>query len=57
MDMLCVDLSECPDAGIGGPVELWGERLSVDAVAAAAGTSSYELLCAVAARVPVEETD
>ena len=55
MDMLSVDLSECADAGIGSPVVLWGEGLSVDVVAAAAGTSSYELLCALAARVPVEE--
>ncbi len=57
MDMLCVDLSECPEAGVGSPVVLWGEGLPVDTVAAAAGTSSYELLCALAARVPVEETD
>lgn len=57
MDMLCVDLSECPDAGIGTPVVLWGEGLPVDAVAAAAGTSSYELLCALAARVPVADSD
>jgi len=57
MDMLCVDLSECPDAGVGSPVVLWGEGLPVDTVATAAGTSSYELLCALAARVPVEETD
>jgi alanine racemase len=57
MDMLCVDLSECADAGVGTPVVLWGEGLPVDTVAAAAGTSSYELLCALAARVPVEETD
>lgn len=56
MDMLCVDLSECPAAGVGSPVVLWGEGLPVDAVAAAAGTNSYELLCALAARVPVEET-
>ena len=56
MDMLCVDLSECGDAGIGSPVVLWGEGLPVDMVAAAAGTSSYELLCALAARVPVDET-
>ena len=55
MDMLCVDLSECADAGVGSPVVLWGEGLPVDGVAAAAGTSSYELLCALAARVPVEE--
>lgn len=57
MDMLCVDLSGSADVGIGTPVVLWGEGLPVDAVAMAAGTSSYELLCALAARVPVEETD
>lgn len=57
MDMLCVDLSDSPDAGIGTPVVLWGDGMPVDAVAAAAGTSSYELLCALAARVPVEETE
>ncbi|MBD3811079.1 MAG: alanine racemase [Betaproteobacteria bacterium] len=57
MDMLCVDLTECPEAGVGSPVVLWGEGLPVDTVAASAGTSSYELLCALAARVPVEEAD
>lgn len=55
MDMLGVDLSGLPDAGVGSPVTLWGEGLPVDDVAAAAGTSSYELLCALAARVPVVE--
>ena len=57
MDMLCVDLAGFPEAGIGTPVELWGAGLPVDAVAAAAGTTSYELLCALAARVPVTESD
>ncbi|MCA1926004.1 MAG: alanine racemase [Thiobacillus sp.] len=57
MDMLCVDLNALPDAVPGSPVELWGETVPVDAVAAAAGTISYELLCALAARVPVEEID
>ena len=57
MDMLCVDLSECAEAGVGAPVVLWGEGLPVDDVAAAAGTNSYELLCALAARVSVEEID
>lgn len=57
MDMLCVDLSGCTDAGVGSPVVLWGEGLSVDTVAAAAGTASYELLCALAARVAVEEVE
>jgi alanine racemase len=55
MDMICIDLSGMPDAHIGSPVTLWGEGLSADEVAAAAGTLSYELLCALAARVPVSE--
>ena len=53
MDMLSVDLSALPDADIGSRVILWGEGLPVDEVAQAAGTISYELLCALAARVPV----
>ena len=55
MDMITVDLSAMPEAGIGTPVTLWGEGLSADEVAAAAGTLSYELLCALAPRVPVVE--
>ena len=55
MDMLCVDLSAVPRAGIGSPVTLWGAGLPVEEVAAAAGTVSYELLCALARRVPVED--
>jgi len=55
MDMICVDISDIPEAYIGTPVTLWGEGLSADEVAAAAGTLSYELLCALAARVPVLE--
>ena len=46
MDMIMVDLTDIPAAGIGSPVVLWGEGLPVDDVAAAAGTVSYELLCA-----------
>ena len=57
MDMLCVDLSACPGADVGTPVVLWGEGLPVDDVAAAAGTNGYELLCALAARVSVEEVE
>ena len=53
MDMLAVDLSPCPGAGPGSAVTLWGEGLPVDEVAAAAGTIGYELLCALAPRVPV----
>ena len=57
MDMLTVDLSTIPAAGIGAPVTLWGQgeggEVAADAVAAAAGTISYELFCALAPRVPV----
>jgi len=56
MDMICVDISDIHDAYIGSLVTLWGEGLSADEVAAAAGTVSYELLCALASRVPVTET-
>lgn len=51
MDMLMVDLEPVPGAGIGSRVELWGTRVAVDEVAAAAGTVGYELMCALAPRV------
>ena len=58
MDMLCVDLTPLPQANIGDEVTLWGSAASgqvlcIDEVAAAAGTVGYELMCALAARVPV----
>ena len=58
MDMLAVDLGPVPQAGIGSAVTLWGEgpggsQLAIDDVAQAAGTIGYELMCAVAQRVPM----
>ena len=53
MDMLCVDLSDLPQADVGSPVVLWGEGMPIEEVARAAGTVSYELMCALTARVPV----
>ena len=53
MDMLSVDLSELPGADVGSRVTLWGSGMPVEEVAAAAGTISYELMCALTARVPV----
>ncbi|GAB1385187.1 alanine racemase [Melaminivora sp.] len=58
MDMLTVDLTPVPQAGIGSPVTLWGRGpgaalLPIDEVAEAAGTLGYELMCALAQRVPV----
>ena len=53
MDMLAVDLTGLESVGVGAPVVLWGEGgPSVDEVATAAGTVGYELLCALAPRVP-----
>lgn len=57
MDMLAADITRIPEANIGAEVTLWGEGLSAEEVAGAAGTLSYELLCAVAQRVPVVEVD
>jgi len=58
MDMITVDLGPVPTATIGSEVVLWGRAstdavLSIDDVAAAAGTVGYELMCARAPRVPV----
>jgi alanine racemase len=60
MDMLCVDLTPVPQATLGSEVSLWGkastgEVLSIDEVAFAAGTVGYELMCALASRVPVSQ--
>ncbi|WP_441344465.1 alanine racemase C-terminal domain-containing protein, partial [Pseudomonas sp. MWU12-2115] len=52
MDMLAVDLSRLPQAGIGSRVELWGPQVPIEKVAACAGTISYELMSAVMPRVP-----
>jgi alanine racemase len=59
MDMLTVDLSDRPEAGVGSTVTLWGRAangvvLGIDEVAQAAGTVGYELMCALAQRVPVQ---
>jgi alanine racemase len=54
MDMLFVDITDIKEAEIGTAVEMWGKQVSVDAVAQAAGTISYELLCAIAPRVPLK---
>jgi len=53
MDMLTVDLTPVPGAHVGAPVVLWGDGgPTVDEVARSAQTIGYELLCAVAPRVP-----
>ena len=58
MDMITVDLTPVPEAGLGSEVTLWGRAgngalLAIDEIARAAGTVGYELMCALAPRVPV----
>ena len=62
MDMVTVDLTPVLAAGVpvgmGSDVTLWGRAangtmLPIDDVAEAAGTVGYELMCALAPRVPV----
>ncbi|MRW86592.1 alanine racemase [Pseudoduganella sp. FT26W] len=55
MDMLTVDLTGMPEARLGSKVTLWGRGLPIDEVAISAGTIGYELMCALAPRVPVVE--
>ncbi|MGQ0750126.1 MAG: alanine racemase [Betaproteobacteria bacterium] len=55
MDMLCVDLTGVPDAHVGSRVVVWGAENPIEKVAASAGTVGYELMCALAPRVPVVE--
>lgn len=52
MDMLCVDLSNCPDAQVGDEVELWGDNLPVNDIAAIAGGPPQRLFAALTKRVP-----
>ncbi len=57
MDMITVDLTAVPAAGVGTEVTLWGQGprgsvLPIDEIAQAAGTVGYELMCALAQRVP-----
>jgi len=56
--MITVDITHLPAAGLGSEVTLWGQgpqgqTLDIDEVARVGGTIGYELMCALAQRVPV----
>lgn len=51
MDMICVDLSEQPEAKVNDAVVLWGNGLAIEKIAESAETIAYELLCGVTSRV------
>ena len=52
MDMCMVDLTDLPDIHVGDTVEIFGQKQSVDDLAALLDTIPYELTCAVSKRVP-----
>lgn len=51
MDMMTVDITDCPDAKVGDRVELWGRNVPIETVAKHAHTIAYELMCQVSQRV------
>lgn len=52
MDMITIDVTHLPNVKVGDTVELWGNTISIDEVAACAQTISYELMTRVSVRVP-----
>ena len=51
MDMLTINLTDCPGVQVGDVVELWGQHIPVETIANSAGTIAYELLCQMSLRV------
>jgi alanine racemase len=51
MDMISVDLTDIPVAGVGDRAILWGDQLPIEEIASRAGTISYELMCGITDRV------
>ena len=45
MDMLCIDLTDVPEAGLGSTVELWGKNILASEVAEKAETIPYQIFC------------
>lgn len=45
MDMLTVDLTDLPAAGLGSRVELWGPNVPASQLAALCGSIPYQLFC------------
>jgi len=52
MDLITIDVTGIEGVRLGDAVTLWGESLSVNTIADAAGTIGYELLTGVTTRVP-----
>ena len=52
MDLCMLDVTDLPEAQVGSVATVFGGLVSCDELAAAAGTISYELCCAVSPRIP-----
>jgi alanine racemase len=52
MDMLTVDLTDLPQAGLGSRVQLWGDQVLASEIATCAETIPYQLFCNLR-RVPL----
>ncbi len=57
MDMITIDLANCPEASIGDPVVLWGSGLPIESIARQADTIPYELVCRITRRVRYRSAD
>lgn len=51
MDMLTIDLRDCPEAKVGDPVILWGEGLALEEVANYTSNIPYDIICGIQHRV------
>lgn len=52
MDQCTIDITDIPEAQLYDEVELFGEHISADELAAKCGTINYEMVCMVNKRVP-----
>ncbi len=50
MDMLTVNLTDCPGVRLGDRVELWGDNVPIEIIARSADTIAYELICQMTPR-------
>ena len=51
MDMAMIDITDIPHVQAGDPVEVFGQHISIQQVAAAAGTIPYEVMTGISQRV------
>ena len=54
MDLIHIDLSECPEATLGSTVEFWGKQMPITEVAQFSGRLCYELFTGITSRVTRE---